>query len=106
MVVTSEAPRGVTKNVGAVILSTASRSTATGTGELAVQTQDVAVQTMSAPHQHVSVQVETDIMTSLEDVLERLKQCNGEGLDLRSLDDLCFQIRTEGQNASSRWASN
>ena len=68
-------------------------------------TLPLAAQTVAAPQQHASIQVDSDIMNPLRDVLERLKNFTGKGLDLRGLEDLCFHIRTEGQNASSRWTS-
>jgi hypothetical protein len=100
-------PLAATKNSRPMTTFGSSSEVAAGTTELAVRTaEEVAVQTLSPPQQHVSVQAETDIMTTLQHVLERLKQSSGEGLDLRTIDDLCFQIRTEGQNATTRWASH
>ena len=78
----------------------------TGVEENAVRMQKMAALTVSDPQQHGSINVDCDIMNPLKDVLETLKHFTGQGLDLRSLEDLCFHIRTEGQNASSRWASH
>ena len=84
--------------------SATSRSSdaATATEERAVPTEDTAVQTLALPQHNVSVQAEMGIIESLQDVLDRLKKSFGEGLGLRAIDDLCFQIRTEGQNAVNR----
>lgn len=70
------------------------------------RSSDVVNETEKLTIRAEGVTIRSDIVTTLQDVLERLKRSSGEGLDLRSIDDLCFQIRTEGQNATSRWSSH
>jgi hypothetical protein len=84
--------------------SATSRSSgaSTSTEERAVPTEDTAVQTTALPQHNVGVQAGMGIIESLQEVLDRLRKSSGEGLGLRAIDDLCFQIRTEGQNAVNR----
>ncbi|EXJ79352.1 hypothetical protein A1O3_08854 [Capronia epimyces CBS 606.96] len=45
---------------------------------------------------------EADIVSSLQAILDRLKATRPEKLDLRALDDLCFQIRFQAQVVTQR----
>lgn len=74
----------------------------TATENRVVGTEDMAVQTLPPTQQDIGVQIKMGILESLQEVLDRLRKSTGEGLDLRTIDDLCFHIRTEAQNVINR----
>jgi hypothetical protein len=90
--VSTALPLAAIQESGALITNNPTSDIVSDTGKVTSRLEEVAAQ--------------PDIMASLQMVLERLKRSSGKDLDLRTIDDLCFQIRTEGQNATTRWSSH
>jgi hypothetical protein len=66
-------------------------------------TEVIEEEVKETPHGVGSIQSETaapmDVLASLQQVLERVKSMPAGSIDLRAVDELCFQIRYEAQTA-------